>query len=392
MSIHQPLFSDLLSEPTPLSRVVDEVLPTLSHRPGHHPSTAPATRIVRPITAAAPVSSSLGLPPHRTSPWQRHGKTLLNEATTDPELAMRQAGLAWEVQRVDLRTADRLEPVPDISAIRRSDTGGILGVVGPDYTPLQNQQIFDVFRDLSRAGGDSGSVPYSIETAGSLQGGAVVWAMAHLPDLGIRIGDDESKTYLFISSGHIGNKLLTIAPTTVRIVCSNTLRMAEAQASQNRRKPGLTGGFTVKHLRGMEETLREIQDAYAATIRSQVLTKQAWQHLASKHLTEQLKKSFLISVFGKPGTDEADRAATIRKNREERIDAILASPTSQVRGTKDTAFSLLQAVVEHVDHDRVTRTADGGDAGESRLFSATFGSGADLKAKAWDAALELTGG
>ncbi len=391
MSIHQPLFSDLLSEPTPLSRVVDQVLPTLSHRSGHHPSSAPATRIVRPFTATAPVSSSLGLPPRRTSPWQRHGVTLLNEATTDPDLAMRRAGLDWTVERVDLRTADRLEPVPDISAIRRSDTGGILGVVGPDYTPLQNQRIFDVFRDLGRAGPGGSAVPFTIETAGALQGGAVVWAMAHLPDLGIHIGDDESKTYLFISSGHVGKKMLTIAPTTLRIICSNTLRMAEAQARENRKKPGLAGGFTVKHLPGMGESIREIQEAYAATIRSHLLTKQAWKYLASKPLTEQLKSNFLASVFGKPATDEADRAATIRKNREERIAAILASPTSQVKGTKDSAFSLMQAVVEYVDHDRVTRTADGGDAGESRLFSSTFGSGGEVKTRAWGAALELTG-
>jgi hypothetical protein len=49
----------------------------------------------------------------------------------------------------------------------------------------------------------------------------------------------------------------------------------------------------------------------------------------------------------------------------------------------------MQAVVEYADHDRTTRTSEGGDADESRLFSSTFGSGADLKAKAWDAALAV---
>ena len=51
----------------------------------------------------------------------------------------------------------------------------------------------------------------------------------------------------------------------------------------------------------------------------------------------------------------------------------------------------MQAVVEYADHDRTTRTSDGGDAEESRLMSATFGSGAELKAKAWDAALAVAG-
>jgi hypothetical protein len=97
----------------------------------------------------------------------------------------------------------------------------------------------------------------------------------------------------------------------------------------------------------------------------------------------------MAAVFGRPGPDETDRAKALRKSREERMAAIMASPTSQVRGTKDTLFSAMQAVVEYVDHDRTTRTSDGGEADESRLFSATFGSGAEVKARAWNAALEL---
>ncbi len=97
----------------------------------------------------------------------------------------------------------------------------------------------------------------------------------------------------------------------------------------------------------------------------------------------------MAMVFGTPGPDEADRAKALRKTREERLAAILASPTSQVKGTKDTLFSAMNAVVEFADHDRTTRTSEGGDADESRLFSATFGSGAELKSRAWEAALAL---
>ncbi len=119
------------------------------------------------------------------------------------------------------------------------------------------------------------------------------------------------------------------------------------------------------------------------------MTKAAWNRLADIPLTEKLEAEFMASVFGRPGPDESDRAKALRKGREERLAAILASPTSQVKGTKDSLFSVMQAVVEYADHDRTTRTAEGGDADESRLFSATWGSGAELKARAWDAALEM---
>jgi phage/plasmid-like protein (TIGR03299 family) len=375
------LFTDILPTlptPVPISAVVDQVVSTITKTPSHHPES--------PRSSRAPQTNRLGLPAPRQNPWQRAGRTMLAEATADPTAAIRQAGLDWEVKRVDLRTADSLDPVPDFAAIRRSDTGRILGVVGPDYEPFQNRSMFDVFTDLARVGKDDGGLPFTIETAGAFSGGKVVWALAHLPDLGIRIGDDEAKTYLLVSNGHTGNKTLTISPTSWRVVCRNTLALAEAQARANRHL-GLAGGFSLRHTSGLAESVKQAKEAFATVIRDHAATKTAWNRLADVPLTQKLEQQFMAQVFGTPGPDETDRAKALRKSREERIAAILASPTSQVKGTKDSLFSAMQAVVEWADHDRTTRTTDGGDADESRLFSATFGSGAELKARAWDAAL-----
>ncbi len=131
-----------------------------------------------------PVSQSTSRP----NPWQRNGTRLLAEATTDPAAALRQSGLNWDVEAVDLRTADTLDPVPENRAIRRSDTKKVLGVVGADFTSLQNTQMFAFFSDLAKAAPDRKTLPFTIETAGSFQGGRTVWALAHLPDLGIRLG------------------------------------------------------------------------------------------------------------------------------------------------------------------------------------------------------------
>jgi phage/plasmid-like protein (TIGR03299 family) len=351
--------------------------------------TITPTRVDGPLVATTP--TRLGLPPVRRNPWQRHGHTMVGEAVIDPHAALRQSGLDWTVSRVDLRTADSLDPVPDFAAIRRSDTGTILGVVGPDYEPFQNAGMFQVFTDLARVGRADGGLPFTIETAGAFQRGKVVWAMAHIPDLGIRIGDDEAKTYLLVSNGHTGNKTLLIAPTTIRVVCRNSLAMAEAQARAHRSRPGLAGGFTIKHLPSIHESVNQAKDAFAAVIRSHAATQAAWTRLAEVPLTKARETAYLQAVFGRPGPDESDRAKALRKTREERLAAILASPTSQVRGTKDTLFSAMQAIVEFVDHDRSTRTTDGGNADEARLVSATFGSGAEVKERAWSAAMEMAG-
>jgi phage/plasmid-like protein (TIGR03299 family) len=378
------LFPDILQplpSAEPIGAVDTQVAATMTRTPSHHPSG--------PLPSRGPQTSRLGLPPARQNPWQRVGHTMVGEAITNPQAALRQAGLDWTVSRVDLRTADSLDPVPDFAAIRRSDTSKILGVVGIDYEPFQNAGMFEVFTDLAQVGRDDGGLPFTIETAGAFNGGKVVWALAHLPDLGIQIGDDEAKTYLLVSNGHTGNKTLIIAPTTVRIACKNTLSMAEAQARYNRSKPGLAGGFTIKHFPNIHESVNQARTAFATVIRDHAATKAAWNRLADVPLTKQREADLMTAVFGRPGPDESDRAKALRKTREERLAAILASPTSQVRGTKDTLFSAMQAVVEFVDHDRTTRTTEGGNADEARLVSATFGSGAEVKARAWEVALEL---
>jgi len=292
--------------------------------------------------------------------------------------------LAWAVEKRGLRTDD-LQPVPDAWAVRRLDTGRILGIVGPGYCPLQNAEMFGFFTTLA------GERELVFETAGSLQGGRIVWVLARVPDLGIRLGEDLAETYLLISNGHAGNKVLTIAPTTIRVVCQNTLALAEAQITQRRRAGrSLAAGFQVRHTAGMHEALTDIRAAFASTFTAHTLTRQAWEFLARVPMTRQLEKDFLAAVFRAQGPDEADRAKTIRQNREKRLQAILASPTSQVPGTKDTAFSLLQAVVEYIDHDRPTRTDEATSISEARLASAIFGSGAQLKETAWTSMLALS--
>jgi phage/plasmid-like protein (TIGR03299 family) len=240
--------------------------------------------------------------------------------------------------------------------------------------------MFQVFKDLT---GVDGGLPFTIETAGSFQKGKIVWALAHLPDLGITIGDDRTKTYLLVSNGHSGNRTLIIAPTTIRVICQNTLKLADAQART------LANGFILRHTPGIHEAVESAKATFAATIQSHRATKAAWEHLARKPLTTRMQNEFMGLVFGQPGPDESERAKTMRKTREDRLAAILASPTSQVKGTKDSVFSLLHAVVEYIDHDRPTRSAEEGNSEESRLYSATYGSGANLKAQAWSTALEL---
>lgn len=324
-------------------------------------------------------------PSPRRNPWTRLGRSFA--PTSDPQLALTASGLDWTVSKVGLRTED-LAPVPGHCAVRRDDTGAVLGIVGQDYQVLQNREAFSFFADLAA------ETHCSFETAGCLRGGKVAWVLAHLPDLGIRIGDDESKTYLLISTGHGGNKPLTVAPTSIRVACANTLNLAEAQSRIRRARlgSGVEAGYVVRHLPGMAAAVGDIRQAYRQTIAAHKATMAFYAALAGRPMTEAMVQAFFRRVFEvEGGRDESGRARAMRQAREERLGAILAGPTSNVRGTAGSAFALFQAAVEYVDHDRRTRTDEEAGEDEQRLASAVWGSGAALKRRAVAAIVEVAG-
>ena len=63
---------------------------------------------------------------------------------------------------------------------------------------------------------------------------------------------------------------------------------------------------------------------------------------------------------------------------------------NQLPGVCGTLWAALNAVTEYVDHQRST-TGDSDLEVSNRLASQWFGSGARMKAKAWEKALDLAG-
>src|SRR3954451_10678783 len=93
--------------------------------------------------------------------WELHGRPTVREAIAA-------AGLDWEVELVPLVTADRRQEAP-AHAVRRASDQRVLGVVGRQYQPLQNREVFAWFQPFLDAG------LASLHTGGSLCDGRKVW-------------------------------------------------------------------------------------------------------------------------------------------------------------------------------------------------------------------------
>ncbi len=290
------------------------------------------------------------------------------------------AALDWAAEKVDLFT-HTLDPVPTHRAIRRSDTGAILGVVGEGYTPVQNHDLMDYIADLSAHAPD-----LRIVGSGCIDNGRRVYIEAEVPTLAIVLGDDVTQFRFTITNGHAGNGAISARGVYFRTRCTNRLAAADRKTYNELNK--LSIGTSFRHTRYVKDRMADVAHAFRRTMSEHEVTVMAYRALASKPSTEQTLASIIAAawpVILDPDTKcEADRARAIRLNREETVKEIRRSPTCNVNGTAGTVFSDLQAVTEYVDHKSQKDDA-------KRFASANFGgAGEEAKERAWSAALALT--
>jgi phage/plasmid-like protein (TIGR03299 family) len=136
-------------------------------------------------------------------------------------------GLTWPVAQyplvAKLPDGTELEIPTHVANVRTADQDGnairhLLGVVGADYSVCQNRELAEFTDALAQTG------RVTIESCGSVRGGKRVWFLARGEAFDVG-GSDKVWPYVLVSNGHDGTQAIRITPTTVRVVCSNTLHM-----------------------------------------------------------------------------------------------------------------------------------------------------------------------
>ncbi len=303
-------------------------------------------------------------------PWHGLGTKLDEPATA--EQAMETAGLNYTVQLQSLWTSEG-EPVPARKAVVREDTSQILGVVSNAYQPVQNHLCFS-FMDAVVA---DGRLRY--HTAGALGQGERVWMLAKLPgEIRVKDSDDVTEKFLLLSNSHDGSSSLRVFFTPIRVVCANTLGMAE------RRSRG--EGVSITHRGDLGAKVAEAKEILGFATRYYDDLAGKIDRLATIYPTRQQLTDYYESLY----PDRDDR----NNRRAQNVRAELMRLFTEGRGqdipqTRFTVWSAYNALTEFVDHHRATRGSSPLLKANRRLQSAWFGTGAQLKAKAWREAVAM---
>lgn len=305
-------------------------------------------------------------------PWHRLG-TKLDQPATARE-AITAAGLDYRVELKPLETDDGYN-VPSRKATVRSDTNQVLGVVGNGYVPVQNFQAFGFLDAIVADGG------LRYHTAGALGRGEKVWMLAKLPgQIQVKNSADIVDKFLLLSNAHDGSAALRVYFTPIRVVCQNTLSLAESRSQGQ--------GVSILHKGDLQAKIREAQEVLGFATRFYDDAEERINRLASHYPTQAQLSTYFKELYPDPeeGKDNT-RAVNVRQELHRLFAEGIGHDEPSIKHSSWVAFN---AVTEFVDHVRASRGANYADRASRRLDSIWFGSGARLKQKAWNLALDMT--
>jgi len=306
------------------------------------------------------------------TPWHQLGNEL--PARQPIEVWAEKAGMNWRICETPVRymteqvgAMGSIMSFEDQKVLYRSDTKRPLSVVSDRYQVVQPQEVLEFYRDLTEVSG------FELETAGVLKEGRKFWALAKTGKESTLKGNDVVKGYLLLATSCDGTLATTATPTSVRVVCQNTLTVALNGSSSAIKVPHNTNfdAQAVKRQLGMAVSQ---WDSFIYRMRT----------LSERKVKSHEAMNYFLRVLCQSDALEQGNVLT----NERALKKVQSIYEGNGRGAEmstahGTAWGLLNAVTEFVDHEKQARTP------ENRLDSAWFGPGATLKQRALDHALQL---
>lgn len=307
------------------------------------------------------------------TPWHELGNVL--PAKQPIEVWAEKAGMDWQILETPVcfmaekaGSLGSIKTFPEQKVLYRSDSHKPLSVVSDRYQVVQPREVLEFYRDLTEISG------YELETAGVLKEGRKFWALARTGKETVLKGNDCVKGYLLLATSCDGTLATTATPTTIRVVCNNTLSIA---------LNGATSAIKVPH--------RTSFDAQAVKKQLGVAVSQ-WDGFMyrMRTLSERKVKShealnYFLRVLCNSDTAQDSGRGLVNERALKKVQAMYEGHGrgAELDAAKGTAWGLLCSITEYVDHEKRSRGP------EYRLDSAWFGQGAVLKQRALDEALAL---
>lgn len=314
----------------------------------------------------------------RQDAWHRLGTVLPDTMTADEALSAAHL-TGWNVRKLPLTASEttldatgvathEIE-VPDFyTTVRTNPVNGevqSLGVVGAQYTPVQNEDHAEMLTNLAHA---TGAV---FETAGALRGGREVFltmkAPAHLKVGGV----DPVDLYIAALNSHDGRSAFRFIVTPVRIVCANTQWVAEARSKSR---------YSMRHTRNIGGRLEDAREALELTVEDFTEFGAEAERMIQEELTNAEFDRIASRILLGGRADFKEEWTTRERNKVDDLRNLFrdSSTNTEIRGTRWAGY---QAFTEYLDHYAPVH-AKGGDPQDVRAQRVILGGAETIRSQA----------
>ena len=260
----------------------------------------------------------------REATWNKVG-TDIREANSVKE-ALQISGLDYEVVKAPIYLSNG-HRIKDQFATKKKGTDEVFGIVGKDYTIVQNEEAFSFVDGIISEG-------LTFVKAGETS--YMNYIIASLPEQYIL--DDKFKPYIIFQNSHAGATTLKAAICPLRIVCQNQFTMA-FRNSENK--------ISLRHSSSIHEKMDEAQhilqfNAEYMDSFNKMANKMAANKIGEEKALEIIDKYFLVD----------DNASTrkVNSNEEKKVILLNAYNAEDNQNFRGTQWGLINAFSDYITH------------------------------------------
>lgn len=293
----------------------------------------------------------------RVAPWHMGSGTDVTILDSAPERRaerMTFAGHDFLVQEKDVFARHvssdgnvSFRKLPGWKMLTRDDTQDILHVARDSYEVVQNVVGHELYEALSEGAAlDDG-------TGGTVKNGALCYLSARVDEPQTVKGDNSPIfPYVVVTWAHDGSGAIQARRTSVRVVCWNTISASEAEA----RRSGTN--FTFRHTAKVMERIDEAKQVIAGARSETNAFIEMANELADIAVSDELREKFVQDFIPAPVAKVvSDRVLDNIITERAKVRGIFDSPTIP-EAHRNTAYGLVTAGVEYLDHLRGYRNAE----------------------------------
>jgi phage/plasmid-like protein (TIGR03299 family) len=244
--------------------------------------------------------------------------------------------------------SDEFAPIEGWNMLTRDDTHDVLHVAKDSYQIVQNDVGHEIFEALSEGASlDDG-------TGGTVKNGALCYLSARVDTAyGVKGDDSPIYPYIVVTWTHDGTGAFQSRATTVRPVCWNTISAGEMEAKKSGRS------FTFRHTKNIMDRIEDAKRVIAGAKEDTLRFIELGNELAAIAITNSVREQFVEWFIPMPESQFiiSDRVLDNILDARNNLRKIFYSDTMP-SVHRYTAYGLMQAGIEYLDHVRTYRNHD----------------------------------